>query len=140
MTVVSDERRILDMLAAGQITVDEATELLDALKRDEPTPPKAPKHSKASKGIARTIRIRVDAQEEDGSRKAKVDVNVPLGLAKFASKFLPDDAKVHLEKRGVNLKELFEAVDGDFPEGQVIHIDGSQDGSNHNSKITIEVT
>lgn len=135
---MNDERRILDMLASGQINVDEATELLDAVKRSKPPePPTAPK---PPKGVARMLRIRVDAEEDDGTHKAKVDVNVPLGLAKFATKFLPDNAREHLENRGMNLAELFESIDGDFPEGNIINIDTSEDDDSHKAKITVEVT
>ena len=107
-----------------------------AAQPEAPAPPKAPK---PPRGIAKALRIKIDSQEDDGTHKAKVDVNVPLGLAKFASKFLPEEAREQLERKGVNLSELFEAVDKDFPEGQIIDIDTSEDDDSHKAKITVEV-
>jgi hypothetical protein len=136
---MTEDRRILEMLSSGQINVDEATELLDAVKQTAPLPPSPPLAPKA-KGIAKMIRVQVDAQEDDGSHRAKVDVNIPLGLARFISKFLPRDVKDSIERQGIDLTELFEGVDSEhFPEGQIINIDNSEDNDSNRTKIIIEV-
>ena len=67
-----ERKRILEMLAAGKITADEAEKLLDALGT-----------SNASAGDTKTgpnktprfMHVKVDSANED-----KVDVKVPLGL------------------------------------------------------------
>ncbi len=136
---MTEDRRILEMLSSGQITVDEATELLDAVKQSAPLPLNPPSPPKV-KGIAKMIRVQVDAQEDDGSQRAKVDVNIPLGLARFIAKFLPRDVKDSIEKQGIDLTQLFEGVNGgDFPEGEIINIDSSEDNDSNRTKIIIEV-
>lgn len=117
---MSEERQILDMLASGQITVDEATKLLDALK-SRPVP-SAPPPPQAPRGIAKNIRIRVNNKSSDASKKADVDVNVPIGLAKFASKFIPGEAKRLIEKQGINVNELLNNINQLSPENQVIRL------------------
>lgn len=134
---MSEQRRILDMLTEGQITADQATELLEALKASDapPPPPKPPK----PKGIAKVLRISIDAQEGDGSSKAKVNVNVPLGLAKFASKFLPQQAKEQLDLQGIDISNLLESLGSDVPEGRIVDIDAQDGDGSSKANIIIEV-
>ena len=136
---MSEQRRILDMLTEGQITADQATELLEALKAsDAPPPPKAPK-APQPKGIARVLRISIDAHEGDGKGKAKVNVNVPLGLAKFASKFLPQQAREQLDLQGIDISNLLESLGSDVPEGKIVDIDAHDGDGNSKANIVIEV-
>ncbi|MCA9839829.1 MAG: hypothetical protein KC422_23170 [Trueperaceae bacterium] len=133
---MTEERKILELLSSGQISVDEATELLDAVKQSPPSPPPPPK----ARGIAKMIRVQVDATEDDGSQRAKVDVNIPLSLAKFISKFLPREVKDSIEDQGIDLSDLFEGIDSEnLPEGQLINIDNSEDNDASRTKIIIEV-
>lgn len=133
-----EERKILEMLASGLISIDEASELLDAIRQNPPLPPAPPVAPKV-RAIAKMLRIQVDAAEEDGSNRAKIDLNLPLGLAKFVTKFLPRDVKGRIEDQGINLSELFADVDGNFPEGQLINIDSSEENSRQRTKIIIDV-
>ena len=51
---MTEQRRILDLLVAGELTADEAAQLLEALgSTPAPPPPPAPP---APKGIARVLR------------------------------------------------------------------------------------
>ena len=155
----SEQRRILDLLASGQLTVDEAAELLEALKGaaspfEPPAPPGPPRPRglvvngdgasarqvlSRSRGLARMLSIRIETDSDDGGEQSKISVNVPLGLAKFAGKLLPADAKSHLERQGVDLQELLEALDGDVSEGRLIDIEAKQDDGGYKAKIVIEV-
>lgn len=136
---MTEERRILEMLSSGQINVDQATELLDAVKQSVLLPP-SPASPPKPRGIAKMIRVQVDAQEDNGSKRAEVDVNIPLGLARFVSKFLPKDVKDHMQEQGIDLTELFEGIEsGDFPEGELLNIDSSEDDESNRTKIIIEV-
>jgi len=132
-----DERRkILDMLAAGQIDADQATELLKALGSPKPpTPPSPPK----PRGIAKLLRINVDVLGDEDTKQAKVRVNIPLALAKFASKFMPEEAKSQLDLQGIDLAELLDTLGDDLPEGKLVDIDASEEGEGKTAKITIEV-
>lgn len=73
-------RQILQMLAEGKVTADEAERLIDAVGRQEPEPsPGAP--SSHRKPRPKYLRVVVMATEEPGSEGAtRVNVRVPLQL------------------------------------------------------------
>ena len=152
MTTRRDERnRILDMLASGKITAEQAAELLKAIgPGDIPPPPPPPGAADAfdtdarafvrpKEGIARMLRISIDAVGDGHTDRAKIRVNVPLALARFATKFMPDDAKDEFKKQGINLNELLDALGDELPEGRLVDIDAEDDGSGKNAKIIVEV-
>lgn len=128
--VASEQRRILDLLAAGQLSVDEAAELLEALQASAaPAPPTAPR------GIARVLRISIHS--EDADDESTLNLNVPLGLAKFAERFIPKEARARLDRQGVDLDELLGSLDGNFPSGPLVDIQAG--GASDEVTITIEV-
>ena len=124
-----EQRRILDLLAEGQVSADEAAALLEALKVPPPPPPPPPK------SLTRALHIHVDMNEAEGG--AKVDISVPLGLAKFASKFLPQIAREQLDAHGVRLDELLSATP-DLSGGRIIDIDTSA-GDGPSVKLVVEI-
>jgi hypothetical protein len=134
MNASAERRRILDLLAAGQISADQAAELLEAVGPGGGSPPAAP-----VKGIARLLRISVDATRPDGSKEATVRINVPLGLARFAGRFLPPDARRELEGQGIDLSSLLESLNGDVPDGRLVDIDATDEEKGTTAKIVIEV-
>lgn len=132
----SDERkRILDMLAAGQISADQAAELLEAIG---PTA-EAPSGSAKPRGGARLLRISVDATHPDGSKEATVRVNVPMGLARFAGRFMPPEARSQLEEQGIDLGAVLDSLGSDVPGGRLVDIDAVDDDKGTTVKIVIEV-
>ena len=153
-----DERnRILDMLSEGKISADQAAEILKAIGPSEgaaaPPPPSAPRPPRGGvgfdadgarayvmpkQGIARMLRISIDADGDTPSDRAKIRVNVPLALARFAMKFMPEDARLKMSEQGIDLSELLDALGDELPEGRLVDIDttGQEDG---NAKIIIEV-
>jgi hypothetical protein len=145
MTVHDERKKVLDMLAAGQISVDQASDLLRAL--GEGGPPPGPGRTWASSappatprtGTARLLRISIDAGDGGASDRAKIRVNVPLGLAKFASRFLPVEARTELEAQGIDLSELITAITTETPEGRLVDIDVDDDGDGKRAKIIVEV-
>ena len=136
-----DERkRILDMLESGRVTADQAGDLLVALgaASREAAPPPPPPPARA--GTARLLRISIDAAGNQGDMKnAKIRVNVPLGLAKFATRFLPVEAKGELEAQGVDLEQLIASISSETPEGRLVDIDVDNDGDGKSAKIVVEV-
>lgn len=128
---MSEERKILDMLAAGQISVEEASQLLDAMRA--PSPPRPPEPPKPKK-TAKLLRIMITMDDE----RSNVRVNIPLGLVRFASKFIPEEAKVQLAAQGIDLTELIEALDGDIEEGRLVDIETMSD-EDEETRIIIEV-
>jgi Asp-tRNA(Asn)/Glu-tRNA(Gln) amidotransferase B subunit len=69
-------RQILEMLAEGKITADEAERLIDALAREQPA-------GTATQGKARPKYLRVVVNAEDGGAgdgPSRINVRVPLQL------------------------------------------------------------
>ncbi|MEV4516806.1 hypothetical protein AB0K00_48615 [Dactylosporangium sp. NPDC049525] len=74
---MNEQRKdILDMLAAGKITAEEAEQLIAALERDQP--PTASGLDARPKGKAKYLRVVVDAVEN--GEPGRVNVRVPLQL------------------------------------------------------------
>lgn len=144
MTNQDERKKVLDLLEAGRVSADQASDLLRALgsaPRLEPPPPPTTPHRV---GTARLLRISIDAAGDEGDRsRAKVRVNVPLGLAKFATRFLPQEAKRELESQGIDLSELITAISTETPEGRLVDIDVDDDEGTSpgrkKAKIIVEV-
>ena len=71
-------REILDMLAAGKITSEEADRLLAALGKDQPAGA-APSSNAGPKPQPKYIRVLVEADEDHGG-PVKVNMRVPMQL------------------------------------------------------------
>lgn len=135
-------KQILDMLAAGKITAEEASDLLDALEGQEK--PKTPE-LKDKRGRKKSLRIDVNAN--DGSDSAKVKVNVPLSLIKVINPILKsglvsDKARQKLEDKGVDIDKLTEIIDGITDElaetdEDIVTVDAGED--NEGAKVRIYV-
>ena len=76
-------RRILDMLAAGKITADEAEQLLTALPAE---PSEAANEAKGREGGPGFFRIEVRKPARDGHREKKVDIRVPVAVVRSGLK------------------------------------------------------
>ncbi|RDI94830.1 hypothetical protein DV704_10185 [Meiothermus sp. QL-1] len=101
------KERVMQMFKEGRISVQEALRLLEAMG-PEPAPP-------ASKSPARMIRIAVEG-------RANVKVNLPLGLARFALRFIPPDVQQSLLQQGLDLPGLLESLRDDIPEGRLVDV------------------
>ena len=81
-----DRRSILEMLATGRITADEADRLLAALEKG----PGAGGGANAGAGyisnrvLAKYLRIQVDTHEDDDEGPTKVNIRVPMQLLTHA--------------------------------------------------------
>ena len=108
----NEERaRILRMVSEGQLTPTEAEELLAALDtppaREASTvavaPP--PRPMPPTPPSSRTLVINIS----DGD-KSKVNVRIPLGLARAASRFIPRQAHQHLAEHDIDLEQLLDSL------------------------------
>jgi hypothetical protein len=108
---MNEQRKdILDMLAEGKITAEEAEQLIAALERDQLRATSASTSSLEDvrpKGRAKYLRVVVDTLEDDGE-PGRVNVRVPLQLLRAGvqlAALIPPEAlgrvNVELNKSGV---------------------------------------
>jgi hypothetical protein len=126
MTDVSDSRRILDLLAQGKITVDEADQLLRATgarsaPANAPVAESAPSAGNGTKPSRKWLRMTVDKAAEDGRPRRKVNIRVPISLLRGGMKIgaaiphIASDAVLRqLRDQGINLAELSKLDLSDF--------------------------
>ena len=103
-----ERKKVLDMLAGGKISADEAERLINALenKTTETSPQTA--LSETLDNLPRYLFVKVDAVDGD-----KVNIRVPLKLVKAGIKLqalLPQDAQdkinAKLNEKGINLDDF----------------------------------
>lgn len=138
---MDDKQKILKMVEDGKITAAEALELIEALGIEEKvqTPNAAPKGKKTM------FRIRIDADGKGRDGRAKVNVNIPISVAKkltSLTRMIPDSAKSEMEKEGfnideLNLKELLEAIESGEMDEEIVDIDAT--GEEGGAKVKIYV-
>lgn len=98
---MNDERiRILKMVEAGTISTEEANQLLGTLE------------SSPQKGVKKQARFLKIYVEEAGEEK--VDIAIPLLLAKSVLKYLPQKVKKNLDDQEINLELLLQTLDGEM--------------------------
>jgi hypothetical protein len=124
---MSDEsRRILDLLAQGKISVDEADQLLRALGQAPPEPAAAdpgertrPFHGLFGIGAVRVgsgdaagvryLKIEVNKAGADGGRARRVNIKVPIALVRGGMRLGAivgcgdDEVRRRLRERGIDL-------------------------------------
>jgi len=121
-----NRRQILDMLAAGKITADEAERLIAALERAPSSD--AAGATTARRPLPKYLRVVVEAEDDDdGEALTKVNIRVPFQLMRAGVKlanFMPPKARAQvneaLREKGVdfdlnqikpeNLDELIEQL------------------------------
>lgn len=111
---MSEERmRILKMLEEGKITVEEADNLLSALGEDE-----KPRKSRT----ARFLRIRVQEAGEE-----KVNINVPISLAKVAMRFIPSHVKGTLNEKDIDIDEILSEIEEGMGDRKIVEVEDGED-------------
>jgi len=125
---MNDERaRILRMVAEAKISAEEAAELLEAVE-----PPRADHHASpplyaapaplhAPAAVANVPRRSLVIHISDGSQ-SKVNLRIPLGLARAAGRFIPRQAQEHLDEFEINIKDLLEDLGNTLAVGPLIDI------------------
>ena len=102
-----DRRKILDMLADGKITVDEAEKLLSAISQPSGESEQSEKPGK--KGMPKYLRVVVEPGSEN-VKGEKVNIRVPFQLLRAGIKLasvIPVDVQgkvdEHLKEKGINI-------------------------------------
>ncbi|NMO49881.1 DUF2089 domain-containing protein [Actinoplanes sp. TBRC 11911] len=120
-----DRRQILQMLANGKITADEAEQLIDALGREQPAAP--PGVAGQAKPRPKYLRVLVE-DNSGGEESGRINIRVPLQLLRAGvrlTSLVPPQAltklNAQLDKSGVpidltqlkpqDIEELIEQLD-----------------------------
>lgn len=134
--MANEKERIIKMLEDGKITADDAAKLLAALGEETVTNNNnnnaRPRAANNPDFKGKKLRVIVNS---DGDENVKVNVALPLALAKLAdgiiSNVIPKDVNKELEAQGINLTaiNLGEIVDNltDLDEDIVnVDVDGDE--------------
>lgn len=115
-----ERKRILNMVKEGKISIEEAETLLESMGETQ-KPQKITTHESKRK----FLRIRIKSDEDE-----KVNVNLPLSVARWALTMVPDDVKKKLNQ-GENPIQLEEIVDmvHEGMEGQKLVDINDEDGN-----------
>jgi hypothetical protein len=82
-TTTADSRRILELLAQGAITVDEADQLLRAVSAAASAAgPSAASAGEARREASRWLRITVDKPAREGRAPKQVSIRVPMAVVR----------------------------------------------------------
>lgn len=105
-----DTRRILDMLAQGKITVDEADRLLKAVGAAAATEPAGDAPADAGTPRPRWIRINVRKPANENRQAKDVNIRVPVAVMKggirlgaIIASFAGEKAAQRMRERGMDL-------------------------------------
>jgi hypothetical protein len=141
---MNERTRILNLLKDGSITVEEAENLLRALEPETPRQEeqitlKDPRGRKPKK-----LRVTVDA-DEMGSRKAKVNINIPISLIKTLGPIIkngiPNDVRSDLNTQGIDLDAILGSVESLIESGieeDIVNVDIGDDGEKAKVRIYVE--
>lgn len=122
MASTEERMKILKMIEEGKITPEDGAKLLTALSDDRKTPPPPRGFAPGAQGNGgRYFRIRVS---DTATGKAKVNVNIPMGLVnvglRMGARFAP-------EIGGLDMSELQNAINTGMT-GKIIDVTDEEDG------------
>lgn len=116
---MNEERmRILKMIQEGTLSAEEGARLLDALESPEEQTFR-PGEEGQTRGKGRFLRIRVSDSVTGGE---KVNLAVPIGLAKMLSSLVPESQRQRIETYGIRFEDLIKNVESGKV-GKVVDID-----------------
>jgi len=110
-----EQDRVLKLLEEKKITAEEASKLLDAIRRSEG----------GTGGRNRFLKVRVYPR---GSDRAKVNVTLPIGLVKWGMNFIPDEAKAKIEEQEIDMKMITDALEKGIT-GKIVDVDEDEHGN-----------
>lgn len=130
--------QVLEMVKSNKITPAEGEKLLSAINQNEPIQKKKPNYS--------MLRIRVDSHDPKKDEQTKVNVNIPLSIAKAAVSFLaliPKEAKKDMLEKGIDfdsidLKSIIEMFEtGEITE-EIVNIQAGEGATETVVKIYVD--
>ena len=123
MSLKEERLQILKMVESGTITADEGAKLLAALEEGA-----SKSERPESPGQARWMRIRVTDLK---TGRAKVNVNLPMGLVNFGMRM---GARFAPEMENLDLNEIMQAIQ-EGAQGKLVEVEDEED----NERVQIYV-
>ncbi|NQV18536.1 MAG: hypothetical protein HQ534_08335 [Armatimonadetes bacterium] len=116
---MDEKRKIIDLVSQGKISAEEAAKLLQALN---------PKTQIIKKGKRLVLQVK-----KEGAEKPKVNLSIPLNLAKISISFLSKNGKINasfgnsnFDFSSINWKEIIEmATSGEI--GELFYLEVEED-------------
>ncbi len=121
-----EKMRILEMLQDGKINAEETEKLLAALGEKESGSSKAVQLKNRESGGASNSEgnnkkhLRIIVNEEG---KEKVNISLPLGIAKSLLNFVPQSAKEKIADQDIDLDALIKTIDDLSEEKEILRVD-----------------
>lgn len=119
-----EKMRILEMLQDGKINAEETEKLLAALGEEESGQSTAVQLKSRNEGAIgqagkkRHLRIIVNEAGKD-----KVNMSLPLGIAKSLLNFVPQSAKDKMAAKDIDLDSLTKTIDDLSEEKEILRVD-----------------
>jgi hypothetical protein len=126
-----EQRRILQMVADGKLTSEEAAELLDALQAEtrrgdlEHVGSMQRSHNSGSELQERRPPRTLMIQISEGNN-SHVNLRIPFGLFRAAGKYIPRKAQASLREYGIDLEELLGDLSGS-ERGVLLQVNDGED-------------
>ncbi len=130
MSLSEEKMRILKLLEEKKISAEEAAELLEALEETEEVGRESREPEVAERGRALKIKV-----TDKGTGKLRVNVAIPLRLAKFARMLVPSFEKYDIDTHGIDIEGILEAIDSGIV-GKILEVD--DEANNQHVEIWIE--
>jgi len=122
----TSRKEILELLANGKISADEAADLLTKTSKETAVPapePPAPSDAEGAKSGSKPSWLHVRVKDAN-SGKNKVTVNVPLGMLKFGLKI---GGRFSPELNGLDWDEIKEMMD-EMDSGLLVDVQDDEGG------------
>ena len=117
MSLSEEKMKILKLLEEKKISAEEAAELLEALEESEEKEEEIAQPKTFREG--KSLKIRVS---DSNTGKVRVNLTIPLRLARFARTMVPAFEKMNLERKGIDIEEIINAIDSGIT-GKILEVD-----------------
>jgi hypothetical protein len=118
-----ERKKILEMVAAGTVTAEEAERLFAAAGADE-EPSRTPADNKF---------LIIKVHQGD---KTNVNVRLPLSLARLAKMFIPKDIEVNGKPLDIDLDQIINLVESEV-EGNIVEVHQEDDETGERTDVEI---
>ena len=125
MGLSEEKLKILKMLEEGKITAEDAAKLIDALEKSESREQSERVTTETENNLETGTSLKIKVTDMD-TGKVKVNLNIPMRLARFAKTLVPSSEKFKLERHGINLDDLFSTL-GAGKTGKILEVEDEVD-------------